>query len=88
MINISFVGSGLYLGCLPYIAIHSAVENGQLITLNTPDLHLHRCLYFVGHKNAGDNPLHNCILLETKPQLLVLKKTKEDIFKYTFSCFS
>ncbi|AGH81212.1 transcriptional regulator, LysR family protein [Psychromonas sp. CNPT3] len=73
----ALVANGLYLGCLPHLDIVDALEKGQLVALNTPDLNLRHRLSFVWHKDAGDNPLRDCILLEAK-RLVSRHEKKQD----------
>ncbi len=60
------VENGFYLGCLPYLDVAKEVENGQLVILPTPQLDMKRSLSFVWRKDAGDNPLRDCILAEAR----------------------
>lgn len=60
------VENGFYLGCLPYLDVAQEVENGQLVILPTPQLDMKRSLSFVWRKDAGENPLRDCILAEAR----------------------
>ncbi len=60
------VENGFYLGCLPYLDVAKEVENGQLVILPTPQLDMKRSLSFVWRKDAGENPLRDCILAEAR----------------------
>lgn len=60
------VQNGFYLGCLPYLDVAKEVEDGQLVILPTPQLDMKRSLSFVWRKDAGENPLRDCILAEAR----------------------
>ncbi len=62
----AMVKNGFYLGCLPYLDVAQEVENGQLVILPTPQLDMKRSLSFVWRKDAGENPLRDCILAEAR----------------------
>jgi len=69
----ALVKNGSYLGCLPYLDLEREVEAGSLIILSTPDLNMKRSLSFVWRKNAGDNPLRECILTESRRLIMAYK---------------
>ena len=71
----AMVKNGSYLGCLPYMDVAQEVESGSLVILATPELNMQRSLSFVWRKDAGENPLRDCILAEAKR--LISSRTKE-----------
>lgn len=60
------VQNGTYLGCLPYLDVVADVKKGKLAILPTPDLNMARNLAFIWRKDAGENPLRECILAEAR----------------------
>lgn len=72
------VQNGFYLGCLPYLDVAKEVENGVLQILPTPQLDMRRSLSFVWRKDAGENPLRDCILAEAR-RLVAFHERQEKV---------
>ena len=72
----ALVQNGTYLGCLPYLDVASEIQNGELVVLPTPELNMTRNLAFIWRKDAGDNPLRECILSEARRLIRSYKKDK------------
>jgi len=70
----ALVQNGTYLGCLPYLDVVSDVEQGKLVILPTPELNMTRNFAFIWRKDAGDNPLRECIVAEAKRLINEYKK--------------
>jgi DNA-binding transcriptional LysR family regulator len=70
----ALVKNGSYLGCLPYLDVEREVKKGSLVIVPTPDLNMRRSLSFLWRKDAGDNPLRECILTEARRLMSVYKK--------------
>lgn len=70
----ALVQNGTYLGCLPYLDVVTDVKKGKLVILPTPELNMTRNLAFVWRKDAGENPLRECILAEAKRLIRSYKK--------------
>ncbi|MCP4323919.1 MAG: LysR family transcriptional regulator [Psychromonas sp.] len=70
----ALVQNGTYLGCLPYLDVVSDVNKGKLVILPTPELNMTRNLAFIWRKDAGDNPLRECILAEARRVIGLYKK--------------
>ncbi|PKF63557.1 LysR family transcriptional regulator [Psychromonas sp. psych-6C06] len=68
------VKNGTYLGCLPYLDVVSEVKKGTLVILPTPELNMSRSLAFIWRKDAGENPLRECIIAEAKRLIRLYKK--------------
>lgn len=73
----AMVRNGFYLGCLPYLDVAQEVENGHLVILPTPQLDMKRSLAFVWRKDAGENPLRDCILAEARGFVADHEKKKD-----------
>jgi len=73
----AMVKNGFYLGCLPYLDVAQEVAGGQLVILATPQLDMQRSLSFVWHKDAGENPLRDCILAEARRLVRYHEKQKD-----------
>lgn len=73
----AMVTNGFYLGCLPYLDVAQEVESGHLVILPTPQLNMQRSIAFVWRKNAGENPLRDCILAEVR-RLISYRKKQEN----------
>jgi DNA-binding transcriptional LysR family regulator len=71
----ALVKNGSYLGCLPYLDVEREVKKGSLVIVPTPDLNMKRSLSFLWRKDAGDNPLRECILTEAR-RLMTAYKNK------------
>ena len=63
---ISLVSRHVYLSCLPYRSVEQAVTSGTLIILPVPELNMERTFTFVWRKDAGDNPLRDCVIKAAK----------------------
>lgn len=77
----SLVENGFYLGCLPYLDVAKEVDNGQLVILPTPEFDMKRSLSFVWRKDAGENPLRDCILAEARRLVMNYEREKGDKVK-------
>jgi DNA-binding transcriptional LysR family regulator len=74
----AMVQNGFYLGCLPYLDVAKEVAEGKLVILSTPQLDMKRSLSFVWRKDAGENPLRDCILAEARRLISYYEKQSED----------
>ena len=72
----ALVQNGTYLGCLPYLDVANEINSGELVILPTPELNMTRNLAFIWRKDAGDNPLRECILAEARRLIRTYKKNK------------
>ncbi|HEY5716828.1 MAG TPA: LysR substrate-binding domain-containing protein [Psychromonas sp.] len=70
----ALVRNGFYLGCLPYLDVIKEVKEGALVILPTPELDMKRSLSFVWRKDAGENPLRDCIVAEARRLVRRYKK--------------
>lgn len=77
----TMVKNGFYLGCLPYLDVAKEVENGLLQILSTPQLDMRRSLSFVWCKDAGDNPLRDCVLAEASRLVAYHERQEKVVLK-------
>lgn len=73
----AMVKNGFYLGCLPYLDVAQEVASGKLMILATPQLDMQRSLSFVWRKDAGENPLRDCVLAEARRLVSYREKQKD-----------
>ncbi|MBU2708369.1 LysR family transcriptional regulator [Zooshikella marina] len=72
----SMVANGPYLTCLPYLDVEQFIEQGQLVTLNVPELNMERTLSFIWRIDMVENPLAECLkreglrMMKSKPNVL------------------
>ncbi|MGY5451007.1 LysR substrate-binding domain-containing protein [Agarivorans sp. MS3-6] len=59
---IALVANGAYLSCLPLRSVEQAIQAGELVALNTPDLDMRRTFNFVWRKDSSQNPLRDCFI--------------------------
>lgn len=63
---IALVCRGQYLSCLPQRSVQKAIEAGELVALNTPDLAVQRSFSFIWRKGVTDNPLRDFVIKRAK----------------------
>ena len=63
---ISLVSRHVYLSCLPYRSVEDWVKAGVLTILPVPELNMERTFTFVWRKDAGENPLRDCVIKAAK----------------------
>ncbi|WP_220718963.1 LysR substrate-binding domain-containing protein [Agarivorans litoreus] len=62
----SMVANNNYLSCLPYLDVIKALELGELVRLNVPELNIERSLSFVWRNDTPENPLRDLVITEAK----------------------
>lgn len=62
----TLVANSNYLTCLPYLDVEKAIQNGQLVALNVPQVMMERPLSFIWRDDMGVNPLSQCIQREAQ----------------------
>ncbi|USD66750.1 LysR substrate-binding domain-containing protein [Vibrio sp. SCSIO 43136] len=60
----AMVANGPYLTCLPFLDVERAIESGELVELNVPELKMDRTLSFVWRADMVENPLVDCVKRE------------------------
>jgi len=62
----ALVRNGAFLSCLPYFDVADAVNKGELVVLNVPELNMARTLSFIWRDDVTENPLRECLINEAK----------------------
>lgn len=60
----TLVANHQYLSCLPYLDVLKAVDSGELVILNVPEINIERSLSFVWRSDSTDNPLRELAIIE------------------------